>query len=85
MMAPAGHVTVVVVKAVVPELHTVETSCPADADTDGVAAVPPLLLLDALVDGETAAPLCDALTEREREGLPDRDGLTEALTILHCT
>ena len=79
MTAPAGHVTVVNALAPTPEPHAVETSCTVDADTDGVAATPPLLLLDALVVGERAAPPCEALTDR------DREGLTDALTILHCT
>ena len=36
MMAPAGHVTVVVVADVVPELHAVEDR-PREAETDGLA------------------------------------------------
>jgi hypothetical protein len=37
MTAPAGHVTVVVVPAPVPELHAVEYSCPGEGVTDGLA------------------------------------------------
>ena len=96
MMAPAGHVTVVVVKADVPEPHTVEYSWPGEAVTDGLAGREADLLRDALTDGDTAPPRREALTEgdappsnalaeREREGLEDRDGLADALTSLHCT
>ena len=84
MMAPAGHVTVVVVADVAPEPHAVEYSWPGEDATDGLAGREADLLRDALTDGD-AAPPSNALAEREREGLPDRDGLTDALTILHCT
>ena len=37
MTAPAGHVTVVVVKALAPEPHAVEYSWPGEDVTDGLA------------------------------------------------
>ena len=89
MTAPAGHVTVVVVPAPVPELHAVEYS---DGDPD---------LLDDRVELAVAVENNDGVrdplrplvgerdgvggTERERERLADADGLADALTILHCT
>ena len=97
MMAPAGHVTVVIVADVVPELHAVEYR-PREAETDGLAGreadrlrdlltdgVTPPARRDALTDGDTAPPI--ALAERERDGERERDvdGLADALTSLHCT
>ena len=63
MMAPAGHVTVVVVKAAAPEPQAVEYSWPGEAVTDGLAgreADRDALdvgdaILDRLDDGDTDA------------------------------
>jgi hypothetical protein len=75
MMAPAGHVTVTVVKALVAEPHAVEYSDGDDATER---------LGDREVEGEALEPY---ETDGEDEGVGgrERDGLAEALTILHCT
>ena len=86
MMAPAGHVTVVVVKADVPEPHTVEYSWPGEAVTDGLAGreADTERLTVADTDAMALAPnVCEG--EREGERVRDTDGLTDALTSLHCT
>jgi hypothetical protein len=90
MMAPAGHVTVVVVVDVVPEPHAVENRSPGDRVTDGLAGREAEaerlddLLRDALTVGDTAPP-SGALGARELERLADGDALADALTSLHCT
>jgi hypothetical protein len=96
MTAPAGHVTVVVVAAVVPELHAVEYSCPGEGVTDGLAEreadTDELAGREAdterLADVETdAAALSPGDLDTDGEAARDRDtdGLADALTILHCT
>ena len=95
-MAPAGHVTVVVVADVVPEPHAVEYRAPGDRVTDGLAGrEADLVRLDVteadterLADVEPdAAALSpgdlDTVSEAARDR--DSDGLADALTRLHCT
>ena len=86
MMAPAGHVTVVVVKADVAEPHTVEYSWPGEAVTDGLAGreAGTERLTVADTDAMALAPnVCEG--EREGERVRDTAGLTDALTRVHCT
>jgi hypothetical protein len=96
MTAPAGHVTVVVVAAVVPELHAVEYSCPGEGVTDGLAgreADTERLddtedATERLADVEPdAAALSPGDLDTDGEAARDRDsdGLADALTRLHCT
>ena len=93
MMAPAGHVTVVIVPAPAPELHAVEYR-PCEDVTDGLAGRE--ADTERLADAETAAMLApgdatereaeaDREDEREGEAERDEDGLADALTSLHCT
>jgi hypothetical protein len=74
MMAPAGHVTVTVVKALVAAPQAVEYS-----DDDAAAE------RDALAERDTATPTRDDEGDADFVGTRDTDGLTDALTILHCT
>ena len=86
MTAPAGHVTVVVVPAPVPELHAVEYSCPGEGVTDWLARRE--ADTERLADVDTdAAALSPGVFDTDCEDARDRDldGLADALTSLHCT
>ena len=99
-MAPAGHVTVVVVADVVPEPHAVEYRAPGDRVTDGLAGreadAERLDDADFVADGTRLGDTkedCEGVTLRPRDTDGDGDGsregdieeLADALTILHCT
>ena len=91
MMAPAGHVTVVVVKADVPEPHTVEYSDGeperlADTVREAVTLMPKVGVrddvgdTDAVREGEAAT---DAVREGEAatDAVRERDTVREAVTL----
>ena len=81
MMAPAGHVTVVVVKADVPEPHTVEYSDGeperlADTVREAVTLMPKVGVRDDVGDTD-AVREGEAATDAVRE----RDTVREAVTL----
>ena len=75
MTAPAGHVTVVVVKAFVPELHTVVTGPNGGGLTDGLAG------FERDTDGEAGR---EGDTDGDAGGEGDTEGDSSPAEV-HCT